>query len=1053
MIRLFLLILAMRSFATCQNANKTEVTQCKGDEVTSPEIQSERIAELPTYLEASSSVGEYSNITLQQETVESYLVPDSTIQVPGVGSFVGQVDMLEYTTLTNPSINKERFIILNKTVVNYTWIDADTLSFSTEEYWQINNANGEMQQVVSGSSQETVTYVPCSTKILLEVAVLDQSVAVAFQDVVFSGVTPTQVCVLAQFACPGDLFPYETLTDCDNFMRSIPMSCDDGEHLLQGNTTYCRFLHAMAATISPLVHCPHVAIDSMVCQQDTCNDQEYSEPYGEMTMVYSGDTAVLIVAFLIAVVPSIFYVFVMFSGKWQDVEQFGSHKEKLLDPEDLIKKDDVKLSVQNYSFALPSGTFLVQDVSFEAQAGDIVALMGPSGAGKTTLLKSLAKQLDGMVSGSVLVHKNGTVENDYHLSYVEQNPADIALAFPNLTVKESLISHARTVALIKEGEYAEGVKELLDNICDALSMKPFMNTKLMHLSGGQQKRWRVAKELLNRPSVLFLDEPTSGLDSTAALQLMYALKNVSKNMIIVCTIHQPSNSVMDMFTHILLLQKGGILQQYATVGKQIGAIDSLQEAYQGFKENNAYLPEDILDAIMIAFSDLDPAHKGYILAKESNRTQCNGLSLGNLGSILATSKDSKDFDSIYNTAKFIQSSASHHDDTKHELGLLGKYLELNAHWTPEMSKLLIPPWATGESHSDSLLKFCDLGCCHACLQRLNECECTVDKNAGKGQRADLLSRLSVEDLAMYSEAPINSKNSLRKILPLEKRLGYVQWLRVNEQFTLESFKGTSFVGKLVYFMGAVVNAGILALLFPQVAVDSLKTLYYFPASLLVGLSVFANLVFLNQVFVKISKEKAVLCWAYSSAHDSCGLRIVSGLLSRSAGNWVALILFFFLYYYVVGWNITNVFSRWAASFLSLKLMLDIQSVLSTAVFVYLSPSVGLGVTGGWLGWNVLFGGVLVRMGAMLVIWKYWSLYVTPFYHVINTWMNSALIGTSLDCPPSAQAGTCPGGGNLALKYFGYDAVEDSTSIIVLFSTLILYAGILLMLIFFVKPRN
>eukprot|EP00890_Picochlorum_soloecismus_P006648 jgi/Picsp_1/808/NSC_04297-R1_---NA--- len=312
--------------------------------------------------------------------------------------------------------------------------------------------------------------------------------------------------------------------------------------------------------------------------------------------------------------------------------------------------------------------------------------------------------------------------------------------------------------------------------------------------------------------------------------------------------------------------------------------------------------------------------------------------------------------------------------------------------------------------------------------------------------------LSRKDCLIFEEQPKDQKTSLRKIIPLEKRLGFVQWLRVTEQFSKESFKGSPTIDRLVYFGGALVNAGILSLLFPQVEVDDLRTLYYFPASLLVGLSVFANLVFLNQIYVKISREKALLSCAHSSPHDSCGLRIVSGLLARSSGNWIALILFFFMYYYVVGWNIINEFGRWAASFLSLKIMLDIQSVFATIVFVYLPSSVGLGVTGGWLGWNVLFGGVLLRMGAMLVIWRYWSLYVTPFYHLINAWMASALRGIQLSCPPTAQPGTCPGGGNWALEYFGFNQVSQSVSIIVLFSTLLLYAGILLVLIFWRKPH-
>eukprot|EP00890_Picochlorum_soloecismus_P006647 jgi/Picsp_1/807/NSC_04296-R1_atp-binding cassette sub-family g member 1 len=621
-------------------ANNTACTERGG---TTEAVQAQRIAEIPSYLNTMSSIGEYSDISLQQKTIATYLVPESSIEVSGVGLFPGEAEVLEYSTLTNPSLNGERFVILNKTVVNYTWANPDELFMYTEDYWQINDDKGNLKDIVKGTSQETLTFVPCSTKILLDSTTLDSSVAEAFEKDIFSGVSPDQVCLLAQLACPGDLFPYATLQDCQDFLSSIPMSCNDDQHMLQGNTTYCRFLHATAATIAPLVHCQHVAIDSTFCLQKDCNNQEYSGAYGERVPGLFNSVPVLIVTLLIVLVPSCFHVFVMLSGRWQDLENVGQDGKGAV----LLSSSegaDVRLSVTNYSYELQDGTILVQGVSFKANMGDIVALMGPSGAGKTTLLKSLAKQLEGKIGGDVLVYKDGTLDKDQHIAYVEQNPAGLAMALPNLTVEESLISHARTVALIKGREYAEGMKDLLDDLCDVLSLKSFLHTELKVLSGGQQKRWRVAKEVLNKPSILLLDEPTSGLDSTAALQLMCALKGLSKKMIIVCTIHQPSNSVIDMFSHVLLLQKGGKMLQYASVDSQIKAIDTLERSYRLFKEKITCLSPHILNAVIIAFSELDPARKGYILARDSPEMHGTGLSLDMLGSILAASSDPEDLE-------------------------------------------------------------------------------------------------------------------------------------------------------------------------------------------------------------------------------------------------------------------------------------------------------------------------------------------------------------------------------------------------------------------------
>ena len=1051
LIWIFVICTLFAPIGNCQNATD----ECAASGGTTPEVQAQRLEEVPTYLNVMSSIGEYDNITLQQQSAATYLVPESSIEVSGVGLFPGEAEVLEYSVLTNPSLNGERLVILNKTVLNYTWTTPDELLLFTQDYWQINDDKGNEIEVVPGNSQETLKFVPCSTKVLLDSTTLDPTVADAFQKDIFSAITPDQVCLLAQVACPGDLFPYSSLQDCENFMSSIPMSCNDGEHMLQGNTTYCRFLHATAATIAPLVHCQHVAIDSTFCLQQDCNNGEYSSSYGERIPGLFNKAAVLIVAFLIVLLPSLFNGVVIISGRWQDLDTITDYNRTTNNEARLLNGskdvDEVKLSVDDYRYETSDGITLVRDVTFTANMGDIVALMGPSGAGKTTLLKSLAKQLEGKASGDMLVYAGKTIDTEHHISYVEQHPSELAMALPHLTVEESLISHARTVALMKGGEYAEGIKDLLEKLYEILSLKPFLKTKLKFLSGGQQKRWRVAKEMLNRPSVLLLDEPTSGLDSSAALQLMCALKSLSNNMIIVCTIHQPSNSVLGMFSHVLLLQRGGTMLQYTAVKNIKSVISTLETTYRMFKENNAYLPACILDAVLISFAELDPARKGYILSRESEEAgRCSGLSLDMLGSILQASKNPGDFESITDTSQYIQKmvDSGSHQDIRSELKLFAIALQRQAGLTDEGVRLHMPPWAIGESYSDSLLAFCESGLCRTCAHPLGSCQC-----ADAGYTNLLKGALSKQDSVVFQKKPWDHSISLRKIIPVHKRLGFIQWLRVTEQFSQESFRGSPPVERLVYFAGSLINAGMLALLFPQVEVDDLRTLYYFPASLLVGLSVFANLVFLNQVYVKISRERNLLRSAHASPHDSCGLRLVSGLLARSAGNWIALIAFFFLYYYVVGWNITNEFGRWAASFLTAKLMLDIQSVFATIAFTYLPASVGLGVTGAWLGWNVLFGGVLLRMGAMLVIWKYWSLYVTPFYHLINAWMVSALKDVPLSCPPTAQPGTCPGGGNWALEYFGYNAVSQSVSIIVLFSTLLLYAAVLTVLIFWKKPYS
>ena len=100
---------------------------------------------------------------------------------------------------------------------------------------------------------------------------------------------------------------------------------------------------------------------------------------------------------------------------------------------------------------------------------------------------------------------------------------------------------------------------------------------MKNLRPEQKKRLTVAVELVTNPSVLFLDEPTSGLDTTEAAEIIKFVsifsfsffssanntpprvvkEEAEKGMSVVCTIHQPSSQIFSLFSHILLLKRGG----------------------------------------------------------------------------------------------------------------------------------------------------------------------------------------------------------------------------------------------------------------------------------------------------------------------------------------------------------------------------------------------------------------------------------------------------------------------------------------------------------------
>ncbi|XP_055589767.1 ATP-binding cassette sub-family G member 1 isoform X2 [Uranotaenia lowii] len=184
--------------------------------------------------------------------------------------------------------------------------------------------------------------------------------------------------------------------------------------------------------------------------------------------------------------------------------------------------------------------------------------MGPSGAGKSSLLNILTGYTTTGVKGSLNIGSGtGSIGGQKLCSYILQEDN----LHPYFTVQEIM-----TMACdlkISSGCLKQGDKQrLIDNILDTLHLKFTKLTRCGNLSGGQKKRLSIALELIDNPPVLFLDEPTTGLDSSSSLYTIKLLQGLAREgRTIVCTIHQPSATVYEMFDHVYALAGGHCVYQ------------------------------------------------------------------------------------------------------------------------------------------------------------------------------------------------------------------------------------------------------------------------------------------------------------------------------------------------------------------------------------------------------------------------------------------------------------------------------------------------------------
>lgn len=199
---------------------------------------------------------------------------------------------------------------------------------------------------------------------------------------------------------------------------------------------------------------------------------------------------------------------------------------------------------------------IIKGISGQFRSGQITAIMGPSGAGKSTLMNILVGYVTTGVGGSIKVNgepRKMSVFNKLS-SYIMQED----LLQPFLTVRECLI----TAAHLKLGVDYPDKNKAVEEILATLGLTSCADNYTDKISGGQRKRVSMALELVSNPTIVFLDEPTTGLDVVSINQTVKLLKMLARQgRTIICTIHQPSASLFDLFDRIYILARGKCIYQ------------------------------------------------------------------------------------------------------------------------------------------------------------------------------------------------------------------------------------------------------------------------------------------------------------------------------------------------------------------------------------------------------------------------------------------------------------------------------------------------------------
>ncbi|KAJ0405196.1 hypothetical protein ATCC90586_008824 [Pythium insidiosum] len=230
---------------------------------------------------------------------------------------------------------------------------------------------------------------------------------------------------------------------------------------------------------------------------------------------------------------------------------------------------------------------LLRGVSGFALPGTMTAFMGSRGAGKTTLMRLLAGRTrikGSSVGGDIFL--NGYPATDLALRRCVGYGAQKDVHSESATVREAM----RFAATLRQDASISSTEKMVyvEECIDLLGLRPIANKIIRGSTAEEMKRISIGVELAASPSVLCMDEPTSGVDARSALVIMNALRKVADTgRTVICTMHQPSYDVLNLFDSVLLLQRGGQMVFFGETGEES---NKLIEYFEGIPGMNPLKP-------------------------------------------------------------------------------------------------------------------------------------------------------------------------------------------------------------------------------------------------------------------------------------------------------------------------------------------------------------------------------------------------------------------------------------------------------------------------------
>jgi len=287
---------------------------------------------------------------------------------------------------------------------------------------------------------------------------------------------------------------------------------------------------------------------------------------------------------------------ISFATLWIHLQRFAPGMRRVFALMDLPVEEDLghlridtiseDIAIKGAGLVYPDGRRALKDVSFEAKIGQIVAFVGPTGSGKTSLAYLLPRYhmategevfIDGVDVRDIKIESLRS-----QITYVFQETQLFSLSiFDNICFGKPEASQAEVERVAK----IAGIHDFIISLPEGYETK-LGSTAVSKLSVGQKQRIAIARGLLRDSKILILDEPTSALDPETEQYLVNALKEASKDRLVIIIAHRLST--IANADKIIFLEDGVILEQ----GSPGELMRNEESHYRNYVRLQTDLPED-----------------------------------------------------------------------------------------------------------------------------------------------------------------------------------------------------------------------------------------------------------------------------------------------------------------------------------------------------------------------------------------------------------------------------------------------------------------------------